>query len=121
MHKFNDIGLDFEPYGITTEFMRVLATDFFDPQLAMGAGATVLAVNPLLLHHDDNEVRLNALKELVTGQKVGCICITEPERGSDAVHMLTTCEEQADGSFLLNSLRLYLTTREKASKLGTCF
>ena len=99
MHKFDNLGLNFEPYGMTTEFMRVLAMDFFDPQLTMGAGATVLAVNPLMLHHENVDIRLRALKELVMGEKIGCICITEPERGSDAVHMLSTCEEQGDGSF----------------------
>ena len=114
MHKFDNLGLDFEPYGITAEFMRVLAMDFFDPQLAMGAGATVLAVNPLILHHEDVEVRLKALKQLVTGEKIGCICITEPERGSDAVHMLTTCEEQGDGSYLLNGQKIYQTNGSKA-------
>ncbi len=114
MHKFDNLGLDFEPYGMTTEFMRVLAMDFFDPQLAMGAGATVLAVNPLLLYHENVEVRLKALQELVTGEKIGCICITEPERGSDAVHMLTTCEEQEDGSFILNGEKIYQTNGSKA-------
>jgi len=114
MHKFDNLGLDFEPYGLTTEFMRVLAMDFFDPQLAMGAGATVLAVNPLLLHHENVEVRLKALKELVTGEKIGCICITEPERGSDAVHMLTTCNEQGDGSYILNGEKIYQTNGSKA-------
>jgi len=114
MHKFDNLGLDFEPYGMTTEFMRVLAMDFFDPQLAMGAGATVLAVNPLLLHNENVEVRLKALKELVMGEKIGCICITEPERGSDAVHMLTTCKEQEDGSFILNGEKIYQTNGNKA-------
>ena len=114
MHKFDNIGLNFEPYGMTTEFMRVLAMDFFDPQLAMGAGATVLAVNPLLFHNEDVGIRLKALKELVTGEKIGCICITEPERGSDAVHMLTTCEEQGDGSYILNGQKIYQTNGSKA-------
>ena len=114
MHKFDNFGLDFEPYGMTTEFMRVLAMDFFDPQLSMGAGATVLAVNPLLLHHENVDVRLKALKELVMGEKIGCICITEPERGSDAVHMLTTCEEQGDGSYILNGQKIYQTNGSKA-------
>jgi len=114
MHKFDNIGLNFEPYGMTTEFMRVLAMDFFDPQLAMGAGATVLAVNPLMLHHENVDVRLKALKELVTGEKIGCICITEPERGSDAVHMLTTCEEQEGGNFILNGEKMYQTNGSKA-------
>ncbi len=114
VNKFEEFDLNFEPYGMTTEFMRVLATDFFDPQLAMGMGATVLAVNPLALHHENVEVRLNALKELITGEKIGCICITEPERGSDAVHMLTTCSEQADGSYLLNGEKIYQTNGTKA-------
>jgi len=114
MHKFDNIGLDFETYGMTTEFMRVLAMDFFDPQLAMGAGATVLVVNPLMLHHENVDVRLKALKELVTGEKIACICITEPERGSDAVRMLTTCDEQEDGSFIVNGEKIYQTNGPKA-------
>ena len=114
MHKFDNLGLNFEPSGMTTEFMRVLAMDFFDPQLAMGAGATVLAVNPLMLHHENVDIRLRALKELVMGEKIGCICITEPERGSDAVHMLTTCEEQGDGSYILNGQKIYQTNGSKA-------
>jgi hypothetical protein len=114
MHKFDNFGLNFEPHGLTAEFMRVLAMDFFDPQLAMGAGATVLAVNPLLHHHENVDVRLKALKELVTGEKIGCICITEPERGSDAVHMLTTCEEQENGDYLLNGQKIYQTNGSNA-------
>jgi len=114
IHKFDNLGLDFETYGMTAEFMRVLAMDFFDPQFAMGAGATVLAVNPLMLHHENEEIRLRALKELVTGEKIGCICITEPERGSDAVHMLTTCDEQPDGSFIVNGTKIYQTNGPKA-------
>ena len=106
LNKFENLDLNFEPYGLTAEFMRTLATDFFDPQLTMGMGANVLAINPLLVHHENVDIRLKALKELVTGQKNGCICITEPERGSDAVHMLTTCEEQEDGSFLLNGEKI---------------
>jgi butyryl-CoA dehydrogenase len=114
LHKFEFLDLNYEPYGLTTEFMRALACDFFDPQLCMGMGANVLAINPLLVHHDDIEIRLKALKELVTGQKNGCICITEPERGSDAVHMLTTCDQQEDGSFILNGEKIYQTNGPKA-------
>ncbi|MFX1384960.1 MAG: hypothetical protein ACFFBP_21230 [Promethearchaeota archaeon] len=35
--RFEDIGLNFDPYGITIEFLRILATDFFDPQMAIFA------------------------------------------------------------------------------------
>jgi len=115
LHKFEDIGLNYEPHGMTTEFMRILAMDFFDPQLTMATGATAISVNPILLHHENKEVRLKALKELVTGEKIGCICITEPERGSDAVHMLTTCKEQDDGSFIVNGEKIYQTNGSKAN------
>jgi alkylation response protein AidB-like acyl-CoA dehydrogenase len=111
---FSEIGLDYEPYGMTADFMRYLATDFFDPQLGFGILSSVLAVNPLIFHHENNEMRLKTLKDLVTGKKVGCICITEPERGSDAVHMLTTCQEQDDGSFLINGEKIYQTNGPKA-------
>ena len=114
LHKFEDIGLNYEPHGMTAEFMRILAMDFFDPQLTMATGATAISVNPILLHHENVEKRLKALKELVTGEKVACICITEPERGSDAVHMLTTCEEQDDGSFIVNGEKIYQTNGSKA-------
>lgn len=114
VHKFNDVGLNFEPYGFTAEFMRTLASDFFDPQLTMAAGATILAINPILLHHENIEDRLKAVKEMVMGEKIGCICITEPERGSDAVHMLTTCEEQEDGSYHINGEKIYQTNGPKA-------
>jgi len=114
INNFSELDLNFEPYGMTAEFMRCLATDFFDPQLTMAMGASILVVNPIMLHHEDVDVRLKALRELVTGKKVGCICITEPERGSDAVHMLTTCDENEDGSFTLNGEKIYQTNGPKA-------
>ncbi len=114
VHNFEDLGLNFEPFGMTAEFMRMLATDFFDPQLAMGMGATVLVINPIMLHHEDVDERLKALKEMVMGEKIGCLCITEPERGSDAVHMLTTCDEQDDGSYLINGVKIYQTNGSRA-------
>jgi alkylation response protein AidB-like acyl-CoA dehydrogenase len=96
------------------EFMRILALDNFDPQFAMSTGATVICLNPIYAHHENVPVRLEALKELVTGQEVGCLLITEPERGSDAVHQLTTCTEQEDGSFLLNGTKIFNTNAPKS-------
>jgi len=114
LHKFEEINLNYEPHGMTTEFMRILAMDFFDPQLTMSTGATAISVNPILLHNEDVDIRLRAVKELITGEKIGAIVITEPERGSDAVHMQSTCEEQGDGSFLLNGEKIYQTNGSKA-------
>ncbi|MBY9014602.1 MAG: acyl-CoA/acyl-ACP dehydrogenase [Candidatus Lokiarchaeota archaeon] len=113
-HPFEMIDLNYAEYGVTIEFMRSLALNFFDPQFNMAQGATVLAVNPIHEHHENIPIRLEILKKFVTGETPGAILITEPERGSDAVHMLTTCDEQDDGSFLLNGEKIYNTNAPKA-------
>ncbi len=113
-HAFECIDLNYEEYGFTADFLRILALDIFDPQFAMSGGATVICINPIYEHHENMPIRLDALKQLVTGKSPGCLLITEPERGSDAVHMLTTCEEQDDGSFILNGEKIYNTNAPKA-------
>ncbi len=119
-YPYEEIDLNYPEFGLTIELMRILALDFFDPQFAMGMGASVLAINPLHEHHDNIPIRLEALKDLVTGIAPGCIMITEPERGSDAVHQLTLCEEQDDGSFILNGEKIFTTNAPK-SKWVVCY
>ncbi|MFX1327354.1 MAG: acyl-CoA dehydrogenase family protein [Promethearchaeota archaeon] len=113
-HNFDMIDINYDNYGYVADFLRNLSIDIFDTQFAMGSGATVLAINPIYEHHDNIPERLEALKDLVTGKSSGCICITEPERGSDAVHQLSTCEEQEDGSFLLNGEKVYNTNAPRS-------
>lgn len=108
-HNFDMVDVNYDYWGLTAEFLRTLAIDMFDPQFLMGSGATVLAVNPVYWHHENVPERLEALKAMVTGKTPGAILITEPERGSDALHQLTTCEEQEDGSFILNGTKIYNT------------
>ncbi len=113
-HNFDMIDLNYEPYGLTAELMRALAIDFFEPELLMCFGASILAINPLEAHHDNIPIRLEALRDIVEGKSPGCILITEPERGSDATHQLTTCQEQEDGSFILNGDKIFNTNAPKS-------
>ncbi|MFX0166253.1 MAG: acyl-CoA dehydrogenase family protein [Promethearchaeota archaeon] len=113
-HNFEMVDINYDYYGLTADFLRYLAIDIFDTQFAMGSGATVLAINPIFEHHENVPERLEALEDLVTGQASGCICITEPERGSDAVHQLSVCDQQEDGSFILNGEKVYNTNAPKA-------
>ena len=113
-HPFEMIDINYPEHGATIEFMRNLAVNFFDPQFSLASGATVLAVNPLHEHHENVPIRLEVLKKFVTGETPGAILITEPERGSDAVHMLTTCDEQSDGSYILNGEKIFNTNAPKA-------
>ena len=113
-HNFEMVDVNYDYYGAVADFLRYLAIDMFDTQFAMGSGATVLAINPIYDHHENVPERLEALKEMVTGKSAGAILITEPERGSDAVHQLTTCDEQEDGSFVLNGVKIYNTNAPRA-------
>ena len=113
-HNFEMCDVNFDYYGATAELMRALAIDFFDPQFSLAGGATVLAVNPIYEHHENIPIRLEIMKKMVIGETPGAILITEPERGSDAVHMLTTCNEQEDGSFLLNGEKIFSTNAPKS-------
>ncbi len=113
-HNFDMIDINYDNYGSVADFLRYLAIDMFDTQFAMGSGATVLAINPIYDHHEGVPERLEAIKDLVTGKSPGAILITEPERGSDAVHQLSVCEEQADGSFILNGEKIYSTNAPKS-------
>ncbi|MFX1275930.1 MAG: acyl-CoA dehydrogenase family protein [Promethearchaeota archaeon] len=114
LHSYECVDLNYKEHGLVADFMRLIALDLFDPQFAMITGATVICVNPIYWHHKNIPIRLEALKELVTGDSLGCLLITEPERGSDAVHQLTTCEEQEDASFILNGEKIYNTNAPKA-------
>ncbi|TFF93555.1 MAG: acyl-CoA dehydrogenase [Promethearchaeota archaeon] len=103
-----------EPNGMMADFLRYLAIDLFDTQFAMGSGATVLATNPLYEHHDDVPIRKEVLRKMLLGETPGAILITEPDRGSDATHMLTTCEEQDDGGLIVNGTKIYNTNAPKS-------
>jgi alkylation response protein AidB-like acyl-CoA dehydrogenase len=107
-------------YGLTADLVRAIALDQFNPQFNMGAGASVLAINPIYHHHENMDHRLQAVKDMVTGKEVGCIMITEPEVGSDAVRPLTKCEEQPDGSFAITGEKIYNTNAPK-SKYGVFY
>jgi alkylation response protein AidB-like acyl-CoA dehydrogenase len=113
-HTFDMCDVHYEEWGLAVDLMRNIAVDMFDPQFAMGGGATVLAINPVYDHHENVPERLEALKEMVTGKTPGAILITEPERGSDAVHQLTTCDEQPDGSYLLNGVKIFNTNAPRS-------
>jgi alkylation response protein AidB-like acyl-CoA dehydrogenase len=113
-HPYSEIDLNFEKYGLTIELMRCLALSFFDPQFSMAGGATILAINPVFYHHEGIPIRLEVLKKFVTGVTPGAILITEPERGSDAVHQLTLCKDNGDGSFDVNGEKIYNTNAPKS-------
>ena len=88
---------DFTPYGMKKEVLLAAIMSCCDPQLDLARVASgVLCGNPTFQHGETDEL-LRVQDELMSGQAVGCIGVTEPERGSDAVNMETTCTKVDDG------------------------
>jgi alkylation response protein AidB-like acyl-CoA dehydrogenase len=102
------------PFGLTAEFIKSIAIASFDPQFLMINNFTGLVIYNLYETHANVKTRLEALNELVTGKSCGCICLTEPERGSDAVHQQTICTPKKDGNYSLDGQKLYSVNAPKA-------
>jgi len=56
---------------------------------------------------------------LVSGQAIGCFCLTEPQAGSEA-HNLRTRAELRDGQWILNGAKQFVSNGERA-KLAIVF
>jgi acyl-CoA dehydrogenase len=66
-------------------------------------------VAPYLLHYGTDAQKEKYMPRLSNGDMVGAIAMTEPSAGSDLQGIKTTAAMQADGSFLLNGSKTYIT------------
>ncbi|MFW9855128.1 MAG: acyl-CoA dehydrogenase family protein [Candidatus Thorarchaeota archaeon] len=102
--------------GLKPEILRQWTMDIFNPQFSMALGASVLNINPIAHHYkekDNPEPLRKDLEGLFDGTKIGCIGITEINRGSDAVNM-TVKAEKADDGIVINGTKCYTTNSPKA-------
>ncbi|MBC7618657.1 MAG: acyl-CoA dehydrogenase family protein, partial [Candidatus Saccharibacteria bacterium] len=66
-------------------------------------------VAPYILHYGTPEQKAKYLPKLATGEMIGAIAMSEPAAGSDLQGIKTTAIEQADGSYLLNGSKTFIT------------
>ncbi|MHA2339796.1 MAG: acyl-CoA dehydrogenase family protein [Candidatus Hodarchaeales archaeon] len=108
---------DFDPYGMKKEVLLGTHLSILDPQLELARVASgILCGNPTFHYYEhggEYDTARRIQNDLLSGEKVGCIGITEPERGSDAVNMTTTCTETEDG-VIYNGEKVYTTNGPKA-------
>ena len=69
---------------------------------------TNLTILPLSLFGTDAQKR-QYLPKLMTGEVVGAYCLSESGSGSDALGAKTSAVRQADGSFVLNGEKMWIT------------
>ena len=113
---------DFTPYGMKKEILLGTHLSLLDPQLDLARIASgILCGNPTFhyySHGGSGNTIQKVQDELMSGQKIGCIGITEPERGSDAVNMTTVATK--DGEYVIyNGEKVYTTNGPKADYFCT--
>ncbi len=54
------------------------------------------------------------LPKMARGEAIGCFGLTEPDYGSNPSGMITVAREQADGSFVLNGAKMWITNGSQA-------
>ena len=60
------------------------------------------------------EQRMKYLPKLATAEYIGCFGLTEADYGSNPGGMMTRAKEQADGSWVINGSKMWITNGSKA-------
>jgi len=97
------------------QMLLCLCSTQLSPEVDMAmAASAILAGNALCHMHPATDVVEKAKDEIFSGKKVGCIGITEPDHGSDAVNMEVLSKMNDDGSLTMNGTKIYTTNGPKA-------
>ena len=79
------------------------------------AHSTIMSVNNTLycnglLKFATHEQKLKYVKPIATGEAIGAFALTEPQSGSDATAMKLRAIKQADGSYVVNGKKSWITS-----------
>ncbi len=81
--------------------------------VAMGIGAQTDMVCALLNKMGSEELKERFLRPALAGEKIGCLCITEPDAGSDVAALRTVNERDGD-HYILNGQKTFVTNGVRA-------
>ncbi|MES2179710.1 MAG: acyl-CoA dehydrogenase family protein [Gemmatimonadota bacterium] len=72
-----------------------------------------LAMYPIYAFGSENQ-KMGYLPRMATGDIIGCFGLTEPDYGSNPSGMITMAHEQADGTWILNGAKMWITNGSTA-------
>ncbi|MBD3351765.1 MAG: hypothetical protein GF364_09800 [Candidatus Lokiarchaeota archaeon] len=95
-------------HGMRYEVLLAMAVSIIDPELDLARVVSgVIFSNPCFQYGENDKIK-KIIDEVMSGEKIGCICITERKHGSDAVNMETKIEDKGD-YLLVNGEKIYTT------------
>jgi butyryl-CoA dehydrogenase len=100
---YGGAGLDILSYAIVVEEVSKACASTG----ILISAHTSLACDPIL-QFGTEEQKQKHLPALASGEKIGCILLTEPEAGSDPAALSTTCVKDGD-EFILNGTKIFVT------------
>lgn len=90
-----------------------------DATLAVVLGVhSSIGMKPIHLFGTEDQ-KARWLPDLAAGRKLAAFALTEPNAGSDAYHLESWAERQADGSFVLNGMKHYIGNGSRADVICT--
>ncbi|MDP6341910.1 MAG: acyl-CoA dehydrogenase family protein [Alphaproteobacteria bacterium] len=89
----------------------LVVTELARGSLAVAAAATMQSLMGTTFLHmlGNDEIRERLLKPALRGEKIGAICMTEPNAGSDLKSIATTARA-VDGGYLLSGQKTWVTS-----------
>jgi hypothetical protein len=100
-------GAGMDPIAYVLAMIEIAAAD--------AATATVMSVNNSLfcngiLKHGNEEQKQKFVRAIATGEAIGAYALTEPQSGSDASAMHTRATRNANGDWVINGKKSWITS-----------
>lgn len=108
------LGVDVpEQYGgqdLGLVYSAIIASEVTEGSFAVAIGTqTTIGLLPIV-YYGNEEQKARFLPQMVTGEKVSCYMLTEPEAGSDAMGIKTRATLSADGAhYILNGTKQWIS------------
>ncbi|MFC5582951.1 acyl-CoA dehydrogenase family protein [Rhodanobacter terrae] len=104
-HEYGGAGMD--PIAYVLAMIEIAAAD--------AATATIMSVNNSLfcngiLKHGNEAQKQKYVRAIATGEAIGAYALTEPQSGSDASAMHTRASKNADGDWVINGKKSWITS-----------
>ena len=100
-------GAGMDPIAYVLAMVEIAAAD--------AAHSTIMSVNNSLfcngiLNHGTEAQKQKYVRAIAEGEEIGAFALTEPQSGSDATAMRCRAVKQADGSFVINGKKSWITS-----------